>query len=192
MGIFGSKKKLIEKQKKLAEESLNNSRKVVISGDIDNTAAYSTIMHIMRWYNQDASRPITIYINSSGGNINSGIAIYDVIKTLLCDVSTICIGSANGLAALLLSAGTPGKRFAVKSSKVSIGKFEYDKPKDKETAKAIKQLIDKIYHNLENESNMTFKQVKKKSKRNLASDDALKYGMVDNVIFDEVVEPYIE
>ncbi len=191
MGIFGYNKKTIDKQIELVKNDLCNERKVTITGNIDNANSYSVIMQIMKWYNQDSKEPIVIFIDSNGGNVNSGIAIYDVIKTLECDIVTVCNGTANGLSALILAAGTKGKRYTAKQSKSCLGCFESDKPEDKEGAQAINNLIEKIYKNVESETSMTFKTVKKKSKSQLSSKDMLKAGMVDTIILKEVVNTFL-
>ena len=95
-------------------------RVVLIFNDINDDLACTVIAQLLYLQALDPAKEITIYINSYGGSVSAGLAIYDTIKMLSCDVKTICVGMAASMGAVLLAAGTRGKRFALENSQVMI------------------------------------------------------------------------
>ena len=92
---------------------LLEERIVIINGEIDDTVAMNAVAQLLYLYNKNSTKDISLYINSPGGSITSGMAIYDTMKFIKCDVSTIGIGMCASMGAFLLSCGTKGKRFAL-------------------------------------------------------------------------------
>lgn len=99
---------------------LLKDRIVFIDGEIQDLTADLIVAQLLFLESQDPSRDISIYINSPGGSVTAGLAIYDTMQYLKPDIQTICLGQASSMAALLLAAGTSGKRFALPSSRVLI------------------------------------------------------------------------
>ena len=99
---------------------LLNDRIIILSEDVNNTTASLVIAQMLFLEGQDPEKDISFYINSPGGVITAGMAIYDTMQYIKCDVSTICMGMAASLGAFLLSAGTKGKRFALPNSEILI------------------------------------------------------------------------
>ena len=99
---------------------LLNDRIIILSEDVNNTTASLVIAQMLFLEGQDPEKDISFYINSPGGVITAGMAIYDTMQYIKCDVSTICMGMAASMGAFLLSAGTKGKRFALPNSEILI------------------------------------------------------------------------
>ena len=99
---------------------LLKDRLVFVDGEINDTSANLIVGQILFLESQDPEKDISLYINSPGGSVTAGLAIYDTIQYARPDVQTICIGQASSMGALLLACGTPGKRFALPSSRVLI------------------------------------------------------------------------
>ena len=99
---------------------LLQDRIILIFGEINTTLASSVIAQILFLESVDAKKDIHIYINSPGGSVTAGLAIYDTMKYVKCDIQTICMGQAASMAAILLAGGTKGKRYALPSSRVMI------------------------------------------------------------------------
>ena len=129
-----------------------------------------------------------MYINSPGGIITSGLAIYDTMQFIRPDVSTICIGQASSMAALLLTAGQKGKRLGLTNSRVMIhqpmGGAQGQASDIEIQAKEIMYLKEKIKKMLHEHTGQTVKQIEKDTDRNcfMSADEALKYGLIDEVI----------
>lgn len=99
---------------------LLNDRIILLSEEINDTTASLVVAQLLYLEGQDPDKDISLYINSPGGSITSGMAIYDTMQYVKCDVSTICIGMAASMGAFLLSSGTKGKRFALPNSEIMI------------------------------------------------------------------------
>ena len=99
---------------------LLNDRIIMLSDEVNDTTASLVVAQLLYLEGQDPEKDIDLYINSPGGSVSSGMAIYDTIKYIKCEVSTICIGMAASMGALLLSSGTKGKRFALPHSEIMI------------------------------------------------------------------------
>ncbi len=99
---------------------LLNDRIIVLSEDVNSTTASLIVAQLLYLEGQDPEKDISFYINSPGGSVTDGMAIYDTMQYIKCDVSTICIGLAASMGAFLLSSGTKGKRFALPNSEIMI------------------------------------------------------------------------
>ncbi len=136
----------------------------------------------------DASKDIQIYINSPGGSVYAGLGIYDTMQFIKPDVSTICTGIAASMAAVLLCAGTKGKRSGLTHSRVMIhqplGGAQGQASDIEITAREIMKLKDELYHIIANHSGQKFDKVYKDSDRDywMKADEAKKYGMIDEIL----------
>lgn len=99
---------------------LLNDRIVMLNEDVNNVTASLIVAQLLYLEGQDPSKDISLYINSPGGSVTAGLAIYDTMQYIKCDVSTICIGMAASMGAFLLAAGAKGKRFALPNSEIMI------------------------------------------------------------------------
>jgi ATP-dependent Clp protease protease subunit len=106
--------------KDMIDEKILNNRKVFLWGQVDDGSAKQVIEHLLYLELRDPAKEIQLIINSPGGYVTSGFAIYDTIKTISSPVSTICTGLAASMASILLSAGTKGRRFVLKHGRVMI------------------------------------------------------------------------
>lgn len=99
---------------------LLNDRIIMLHEDVNSASASVIVAQLLYLESQDPEKDIALYINSPGGSITDGMAIYDTMQYIKCDVSTICIGMAASMGAFLLTAGAPGKRFALPNSEIMI------------------------------------------------------------------------
>ena len=99
---------------------LLKDRIIMLSGEVNDVTANLVVAQLLFLESEDPDKDIYLYINSPGGSITSGMAIYDTMQYIKCDVSTICIGMAASMGAFLLSSGAPGKRFALPNSEIMI------------------------------------------------------------------------
>ncbi|HCJ12526.1 MAG: ATP-dependent Clp protease proteolytic subunit [Verrucomicrobia bacterium GWF2_51_19] len=167
---------------------LLKDRIVFIGTPIDDFVANAVIAQLLFLQMEDAKKDIHIYINSPGGYVTSGMAIYDTINFLHCDVVTYCVGQAASMATVLLAAGTKGKRYALPNSRVMI-----HQPKGGATgqtsdisiaAKEILRWRKTLNAILSKHSGKPEKQIEKDSDRDyyMTAEEALAYGLVDKVI----------
>ena len=168
---------------------LLNDRIIVLSEDVNDTSASLVVAQLLYLEGQDPDKDISLYINSPGGSITSGMAIYDTMQYIKCDVSTICVGMAASMGAFLLSCGAKGKRIALPNAEVMIhqpsagtqGKVT-DMEIDVEHFLKIKQRINKI---LADNTGKTPEQIKSDSERDnwMTAEEAKEYGLIDKVIY---------
>lgn len=136
----------------------------------------------------DASRDISIYFNTPGGSVHAGLGIYDTMQYITCDVATICTGMAASMGAVLLTAGTKGKRTALKHSRVMIhqpmGGAQGQASDIEITAREIQKLKKELYTIISDHSGKPFEQVEKDSDRDywMTAEEAKAYGMIDEVL----------
>jgi len=167
---------------------LLNDRIVFLSEEVNDVTASLVVAQLLYLEAQDSEKDISFYINSPGGSITSGMAIYDTMQYIKCDVSTICIGMAASMGAFLLAAGTKGKRFALPNSEIMIHQpsggaqgqvsdiqihaqriIEVKKRLNKMLAQATGQPLEVIEHDTERDNFMNAEQ-------------ACDYGLIDKVI----------
>ena len=168
---------------------LLEDRIIFLSGEIDDAVANTVVAQLIYLEGKEPGKDINLYINSPGGSVTAGMAIYDTMNYIKCDVSTICIGMAASMGAFLLSSGAKGKRIALPNAEVMIhqpsagtqGKVT-DMEIDVEHFLKIKQRMNKI---LSENTGKTPEQVKLDSERDnwMTAEEARDYGLVDKVIF---------
>ena len=168
---------------------LLNDRIVFLGEEVNDTTASLVVAQLLYLEAQDPDKDIQMYINSPGGSVTAGMAIYDTMQYIKCDVSTICIGMAASMGAFLLSSGAKGKRIALPNAEIMIhqpsagtqGKVT-DMESDVEHFLRIKQRLNKI---LAENTGKTPEQVKLDSERDhwMTADEAQAYGLVDKVIY---------
>ena len=167
---------------------LLNDRIVFLSEEVNETTASLIVAQMLYLEAQDPDKDIYFYINSPGGSISAGMAIYDTMQYIKCDVSTICIGMAASMGAFLLSSGTRGKRYALPNAEIMIhqpsagtqGKVT-DMEIDLEHFLAIKKRVNQI---LAANTGKTPEQIREDCERDrwMTSDEASAYGIIDKVI----------
>jgi len=166
---------------------LLKDRIIILSGEINDDVANSIIAQLLYLDSIDNS-DINLYINSPGGSISSGMAIYDTMNFVKSDVSTICIGMAASMGAFLLSSGKKGKRFALLNSEVMIhqplGGVKGQATEIKIAAERIIKMRIKLNKILAENTNQDIKKIDKDTDRDyyLSSSEALKYGIIDKIL----------
>jgi ATP-dependent Clp protease protease subunit len=163
--------------------------RIIFLGDaIDDTVANAVIAQLLFLESQDQERDIKLYINSPGGSVTAGLAIYDTMQYIKPDVSTICVGMAASMGAVLLTAGAKGKRFVLPNSEVMIhqvlGGVQGQATDIKIHAERILQMKDSLNKIIAKHTGQTLKKVEEDTERDkfMTAQDALKYGLVDKVI----------
>ena len=167
---------------------LLEDRIIFLGQPIDHNVANLVIAQLLFLEKQDAKKDITIYINSPGGVISSGLAIYDAMQLVKPDVSTVVVGMAASMAAVLLSAGAKGKRYALPNSEVMIhqplGGVEGQATDILIHAEHIGRLKKKLNEILAKHTGQDIKKIEKDVERDyfMSAEEALKYGLVDKII----------
>ncbi|MFW5780417.1 MAG: ATP-dependent Clp endopeptidase proteolytic subunit ClpP [Bacillota bacterium] len=163
-------------------------RIIFLSGEINFAVANSIVAQLLYLETKDPSKDIYFYINSPGGSVSDGLAIYDTMNYVKCDINTICVGMAASMSAVLLAAGTKGKRMALPNSEVMIhqplGGAQGQAADVEIMAKHILKIKDKINKILAEHTSQTVEKIKRDSDRDyyLGSEDAVKYGIIDKII----------
>ncbi len=167
---------------------LLNDRIIVLSEEVNDTTASLVVAQLLYLEGQDAEKDISLYINSPGGSVTSGLAIYDTMQYIKCDVSTICMGLAASMGAFLLSSGTKGKRFALPNSEIMI---HQPSGGAKGQATDIKIVADHILKTKENLNRILAENTGKPieiiaqdTERDnfMGAQEALEYGLIDKVL----------
>lgn len=166
---------------------LLEDRIIFLSGEIDDAVANTVVAQLIYLEGKDPAKDISLYINSPGGSVTSGMAIYDTMNYIKCDVSTICIGMAASMAAFLLSSGTKGKRYALKNSEVMIhqplGGAQGQASDIRIQAEHILRIKAKMNRILAANTGKSVEQIERDTDRDnyLTADEALEYGIIDRV-----------
>ncbi len=166
---------------------LLKNRIILLSGEIDDTLSNSIVAQLL-YLDGINHNDISIYINSPGGSITSGMAIYDTMNFIKSDVSTICIGMAASMAAFLLSSGTKGKRYCLPNSEVMIhqplGGAQGQATEIKIAAERIIKLKKKLNTLLAKQTGKSLKKIEKDTERDyyLDSEEAKDYGLIDKIL----------
>lgn len=166
---------------------LLSDRIIVLSDQVNDTTASLVVAQLLFLESQDSEKDISLYINSPGGSVTAGLAIYDTMNYIKCDVSTICIGMAASMAAFLLSSGAKGKRFALKNSEVMIhqplGGAQGQASDIKIHAEHILKTKDKLNRILAANTGKPLEVIERDTDRDnfLSADEALAYGLIDRV-----------
>jgi len=167
---------------------LLNERIIFLGGPIDDHTANLIIAQLLYLDHTDSKKDVHLYINSPGGSVTAGLAIIDTMNFIKSDVSTICVGIAASMGALILSSGAKGKRFSLANSEVMIhqvmGGTEGQASDIAINAKHILRTKDTLNKILAQNTNKKIAQVEKDSDRDywMTSDEAKKYGIVDEII----------
>jgi len=166
---------------------LLKDRIIMLSGEIDDTLANSIVAQLL-YLDSLNHDDISLYINSPGGSITAGMAIYDTMNFIESDVSTICIGMSASMAAFLLSSGEPGKRFALQNSEIMIhqpmGGAEGQATEIKIAAERILKMREKLNQILASNTKQPLDKVEHDTERDhfLSSKEALDYGIIDRIL----------
>lgn len=167
---------------------LLDDRIIFLGEEVNDTTASLVVAQLLYLEAQDPDKDIQLYINSPGGSVTAGMAIYDTMRYIKCDVSTICIGMAASMGAFLLSAGTPGKRYALPNAEVMIhqpsagtqGKVT-DMEIDVEHVLRIKRRLNEL---LAQHTGKSVEVIKADTERDhwLSAAEAQEYGLIDQVM----------
>lgn len=170
---------------------LLNDRIIMLCDEVNDTTASLVIAQLLYLEGQDPEKDIDLYINSPGGSVSAGLAIYDTIKYIKCDVSTICVGMAASMGALLLSSGTKGKRFALPHSEIMIhqpliagGGISGQCTDIKIRSDHMLRIRDRLNKILSDNTGKSIEQIALDTERDnfMTADEALEYGLIDKVI----------
>ena len=167
---------------------LLNDRIIVLSDEVNDATASIVVAQLLYLEGQDAEKDISLYINSPGGSVTAGMAIYDTMQYIKCDVSTICIGMAASMGAFLLSSGAKGKRFALPNSEIMIhqplGGARGQATEIKIVADHILKTRDKLNRILAENTGRSVEEIARDTERDnyLTAQEAMEYGLVDKVI----------
>ncbi len=167
---------------------LLNERIVMLSDQVNDTTASLVVAQLLYLEGQDPDKDIQLYINSPGGSITAGMAIYDTMQYIKCDVSTICFGMAASMGAFLLAAGAKGKRFALPNSEIMIhqpmGGMQGQATDIKIHADRILRMKKNINQILSDITGKPIEVIEKDTERDyfMTAEEALNYGLIDKVI----------
>ena len=167
---------------------LLNDRIIMLSDEVNDTTASLVVAQLLYLEGQDPDKDIHLYINSPGGSISAGMAIYDTMQYIKCDVSTICVGLAASMGSFLLAAGAKGKRLALPNSEIMIhqplGGAKGQASDIKIQAEHILFVRNRMNHLLSNMTGQPMDVIERDTDRDnwMTADDALRYGIIDKVV----------
>ena len=167
---------------------LLNDRIIFLSDEVNDTTASLVVAQMLFLEAQDPDKDIAFYINSPGGSVTAGMAIYDTMNFVKCDVSTICIGMAASMGAFLLSSGAKGKRFALPNSEIMIhqplGGAKGQASDIKIQADLILRTRDRLNRILAENTGKSIEEIARDTDRDnfMTAEQALAYGLVDKVL----------
>lgn len=167
---------------------LLKDRIIFLGGPINDAVANSIIAQLLFLTSKDPGKDIQLYVNSPGGIVTAGLAIYDTMQYVKCDVSTVCVGIAASMAATLLAAGKKGKRFALPNSEVLLhqvmGGITGEAVEVEITARQIVKIKDKLNKILAKHTGQPLERIEKDTDRDfyLSAQEAKEYGLIDEVI----------
>ena len=167
---------------------LLEERIIFLAGPVTDMNANVVIAQMLYLASKDSKRDIKLYINSPGGSVTAGLAIYDTMQFLKCPVSTICIGLTASMAAVILAAGTKGKRFSLPNAEILLhqvaGGMQGQAADIEITAKQIVHMKEKLNKIISSHTGQPISKVVKDTDRDfyLTAEEAKKYGLIDEVI----------
>ena len=167
---------------------LLKDRIIFLGDEVDNNTANLIIAQLLFLEAEDPDKDISFYINSPGGSVTAGFAIYDTMNYIKPDVSTICVGMAASMGAFLLAAGAKGKRFALPNSEIMIhqplGGVQGQATDIAIHAKRIVEIKEQINKILSERTGQTLKKISQDTERDnfMTAQEALKYGLIDHVV----------
>ena len=167
---------------------LLNDRIIVLSDEVNDVTASLVVAQLLFLESENPDKDIQLYINSPGGSVTSGMAIYDTMQFIKCDVSTICVGMAASMGAFLLAAGAKGKRLSLPNSEIMIhqplGGARGQATDIKIQAEQILKIKDKLNRILSERTGQPLEKVIADTERDnyMSAQEALEYGLIDKVI----------
>ena len=192
-GIYNALVPMVVEQTSKGERSydifsrLLNDRIIFLSDEVNDATASLVVAQLLFLEAQDPDKDISFYINSPGGSVTAGMAIYDTMKFIKCDVSTICIGMAASMGAFLLSSGTKGKRIALPNSEIMIhqplGGAKGQASDIKIQAELILRTRDNLNRILAENTGRSIDEIARDTERDnfMTSQQALEYGLIDKI-----------
>ncbi len=170
---------------------LLKERIIFLGTPLDDGVANSIIAQMLFLASQNSQKDIRLYINSPGGSVTAGMAIYDTMQYVKCDVSTVCVGMAGSMSAVLLASGAPKKRFALPNSEILLhqvmGGARGQASEIEITAKQILKIKERLNSILASHTKQPLTKIQKDTDRDfyLTSEEAKKYGIIDEVITEK-------
>lgn len=167
---------------------LLKERIIFLAGPINDHVANLVIAQMLFLASQDPKKDIQLYVNSPGGSVTAGLAVYDTMQYVRCNISTVCVGLAASMAAILLASGEKGKRFALPNAQILLhqvmGGVEGEAATIEITARQILKIREKLNKILAQKTNQPLKKIEKDTDRDfyLDAQEAKEYGLVDEVI----------
>lgn len=167
---------------------LLKDRIVFLSGPIDDAVANTTIAQLLLLEHEDSSKPIQLYLNTPGGSVSAGLAIYDTMQHIKAPVSTICVGMAASMGAILLASGEKGKRYALPNASIMLhqimGGAEGQAIEIEITARQILKMKDRLNQIIAKHTGQKMDRVEKDTDRDfyLSPTEAEKYGVIDGIL----------
>ena len=168
---------------------LLEDRIIFLTGEINDATANTVVAQLIYLEGKNPDKDICLYINSPGGSVSAGLAIYDTIQYIKCDVVTICIGLAASMGAFLLSSGTKGKRYALPNSEIMIhqplGGAQGQASDIEIQARHIQSIKEKINTILSEATGQDLKKVQKDTDRDyyMSAQQAKEYGLIDDIFY---------
>ncbi len=169
---------------------LLEDRIIFLSGEVTDEMANSIVAQLIFLEAKDATKDISLYINSPGGSVTAGMAIYDTMNYIKCDVCTICIGMAASMGAFLLSSGTKGKRFSLPNSEIMIhqplGGASGQATDVMIRAKLLQDVKERLTKILAQNTGQDYDKVYQDTDRDnfMTAEEALKYGLIDKIYYN--------
>ena len=169
---------------------LLEDRIIFLSGEIDDNLANLIIAQLIYLEGKNSTKDISLYINSPGGSVSAGMAIYDTMKYIKCDVATICVGLAASMGAFILSSGTKGKRYRLPNSEIMIhqplGGAKGQASDIEITTKQILKTKEKLNRILAANTNQPIEKIRLDTDRDfyLDAEEAKEYGLIDEIFYD--------
>ena len=167
---------------------LLEDRIIFLTGEINDAVANTVVAQLVYLENKDPGKEISLYINSPGGSVTAGMAIYDTMNFISCDVCTICIGMAASMGAFLLSSGAKGKRFSLPNSEIMIhqplGGMQGQASDIKIHADHIMRIRSRLNAILAENTGKPVEQIERDTDRDnfLSAEEAAEYGLIDKII----------
>ena len=169
---------------------LLNDRIIMLNEEVNSASASVVVAQLLYLESQDPTKDISLYINSPGGSVSAGMAIYDTMKYIKCDVATICVGLAASMGAFILSSGTKGKRYSLPNSEIMIhqplGGAKGQASDIEITTKQILKTKEKLNRILAANTNQPIEKIRLDTDRDfyLDAEEAKEYGLIDEIFYD--------
>mgnify|MGYP003304689050 CR=1 FL=1 len=167
---------------------LLNDRIIVLSDEVNDATASLVVAQMLFLESQDSEKDISFYINSPGGSVTAGMAIYDTMQYIKCDVSTICIGMAASMGAFLLAGGAKGKRYALPNAEIMIHRplcgAQGQATEIEIAAKHILKTKQKLNQMIADNCGKSIEEVAKDTERDnwMSAEEAVEYGLIDKIV----------